>query len=43
MYVLIGVVVGILANELVIKPIERKRIRKELIEKGIIPKEKSNG
>ena len=43
MYALIGVMVGILVNELVIKPIGRRRIRKELIEKGIIPKEENNG
>lgn len=39
MYALIGAVVGILVDVLVIKPIERRRIRKELIEKGIVPKE----
>lgn len=39
MYVIIGVIIGLVINYLVIKPIEQKRIRKELAEKGIIPED----
>ena len=38
MYGLIGVVIGLLINWLIIQPIEKRKIRKECIEKGLIPK-----
>ncbi len=39
MYTAIGIIIGLVINHLVIKPIRQKRIRNELVEKGIIPKE----
>lgn len=40
MNVIIGVVIGIAINHLIIKPIEQKRICKELAEKGVIPEDR---
>jgi len=37
-YALIGFGIGVLLNHLIIKPIERKRIRKQCIEEGLVPK-----
>ena len=39
MYVLIGVIIGLLFNHAVIKPIERKRYREMCIREGLAPKE----
>lgn len=39
MYGIIGVIIGLVINYLVIKPIKQKHIRKELAEKGIIPED----
>lgn len=39
MYSAIGVIIGLVINHFVIKPIEQKHIRKELAEKGIIPED----
>lgn len=42
MYVIIGIIIGVVINHLIIKPIEQKHIRKELAEKGIIPEDMVN-
>lgn len=39
MHIVIGLVVGLLLNHFVIKPWERKRIRRELIRYGKVPPE----
>ena len=36
MYTLIGVIIGILINHLIIKPIEQKNLRKRCIEDGLV-------
>lgn len=36
MYTLIGVIIGILINHLIIRPIERKYWRKRCIEDGLV-------
>lgn len=36
MYTAIGIIIGLVINHLIIKPIEQKHIRKELAERGII-------
>lgn len=37
MYVIIGIVTGIIINHYIIKPMERRRIRRQLVRDGIIP------
>ena len=39
MYTAIGIIIGLVINHLVIKPIRRKHIRNELVEKGIVPED----
>lgn len=40
MYKVIGVVIGLIVNHCIIKPFERKRDRRKLIEEGLVPKTK---
>ena len=42
MYAIIGIIIGLVINHLVIKPIEQKHIRKELAKQGIIPEDMVN-
>lgn len=42
MYTAIGIIIGFVINHLVIKSIRQKHIRKELVEKGIIPEDMVN-
>lgn len=42
MYVLIGVIIGILINHLIIKPIEQKYWRKKCIEDGLVKEGDNN-
>lgn len=37
MYAIIGIAIGILVNQLIIKPLECKRIRRECVRNGLIP------
>jgi len=43
MYALIGAIIGLLIYHAVIKPMERKRIRKECIRDGLAPREDNDG
>ena len=39
MYAIIGVIIGFILHYLVIRPLERKRIREECIRDGLVPRE----
>lgn len=41
-YTLIGVIIGILINHLIIRPIEQKHWRKKCIEDGLVKESKVN-
>ena len=43
MYAFIGLIIGLAIHQCVIRPIERKRIREELIRDGIVPREMAGG
>lgn len=43
MYAIIGFIIGLAIYQCVIRPIERKRIREELIRDGIVPREMAGG
>lgn len=38
MWVLVGVVVGLILHRFIIAPIERKKVREECISKGLVPR-----
>lgn len=42
-YAIIGFIIGLALQRFIIKPIERKRIREELIRDGIVPREMAGG
>ena len=43
MYAIIGFIIGLAIYQCVIRPIERKRIREELIRDGIVPRKMAEG